>query len=634
MKSAATDATTFPVATSCTSHGGTRFRKHGSVVLGKDRHSDHHATRSGDGTWSVGRQLDFAVTCTRAPVDRSEPESEFETEPASVSGDGVASEPQQVTFKLIFAYQAVEEAATRLSELVCANDLTVKGGGAERIELISKSEGVSNNAPRGSFLFTQHGLQLRGQLFVGDNSTLGQDVGQQCAEVCIDCVGAPCYAMQLKEGFDKLEGVHSILFKLGRRLFTCFSPERVSQHISALPEGVPLAVDALRGTFHEDIQKTFQNDNELKFKMEVLLALSDTKYLQEVLDQHISDAGLQHACQRSSCGFSRWDMPHDKILPQLALYDQLLARKLHCARGLAVATLVEGAAAADNVICFSDNGASALPQPELPLCPKRVNLWWDTRFSVSYDRTCARHSLHVNYHPAKSPWACARRLATFARSMQTALRDKAPEKGSLPSATSGDSASETLGNTKAETKAKTKPDDCNVAAYVLQQFLHATDSSVEQRALLELLLAPCIVKPADRRAYTYVWQLHWQIVWLQTHAPKDVPTSDTEKEDIALRYRLFCSTLQRHVAMPLYYVHDVFSVLMQDVLLRKAVGQAVYDYTILFNHTRHSVTAYAHFLMSTKWPNCSCMSLPCSQTQKVSSFASQLRCRKHRTVLE
>ena len=88
MKSAATDATTFPVATSCTSRGGTRFRKHGSGVLGKDRHSDHHATRSGDGTWSVGRQLDFAVTCTRAPVDRSEPESEFETEPASVSGDG------------------------------------------------------------------------------------------------------------------------------------------------------------------------------------------------------------------------------------------------------------------------------------------------------------------------------------------------------------------------------------------------------------------------------------------------------------------------------------------------------------------------------------------------------------------
>jgi len=83
--------------------------------------------------------------------------------------------------------------------------------------------------------------------------------------------------------------------------------------------------------------------------------------------------------------------------------------------------------------------------------------------------------------------------------------------------------------------------------------------------------------PACCSRAPYVWQLHWQIVWLQTHAPKDVQTSDADKEDIALRYRLFCSTLQRHVAMPLNYVHDVFSVLIQDVLLRKAVGQAVYD---------------------------------------------------------
>lgn len=356
----------------------------------------------------------------------------------------------------------------------------------------------------------------------------------------------------------KLSGAHAIAYKLGRRVRCMLSPDIVAAHIVKTTGGNQIAEDALRVDIHCAI-KNYIRDAKLESEFTDIFSTNAmaVESTETALHDHLAKSGIASELAQVTMNVARWDTSHDSILPQLALYDQLLPRKLHTVRGLAVATLAAAASAPNTTIQFSDTGGVPATRGKEPLPRTRVAMWWDMRFSVTYDRQCRYHSLHVNYHPANTAWDnCARRIATFLRK---------PVEGGDRGAT-----------VTPFDDPRCKESEERLAKFIVDNYLDgSSDASMdlEQRALLELLVAPLYVSADARRAFGVQWVNRWQLAWLRTHAPLDfVDNSDTgivpKNAKLALRYKIFSAVLQRHIMPPLYYIHDVFSLLFLDVLLR------------------------------------------------------------------
>ena len=474
--------------------------------------------------------------------------------------------------KFVFSHSDVDSAAQSLADAVTAQHY----GSATSTSYTPGKNSTSTPPDKADHdnPFEQNSFVINGDYavaIVGFNATQLHMTMHLISEpdpfaiLIVDFLGALSHSVYHQGCAKKnLFGAHAIAYKLGRRVRSALSPNLVAAHIVKTMGGNQIAEDALRVDVHCAI-KNYIRDEKLESEFAHIFSTDamTVESTEAALQDHLAKSGIASELAQVTMNVARWDTSHDSILPQLALYDQLLPRKLHTVRGLAVATLAAAASAPNTTIEFSDTGGVPIARGKEVLPKTRVGMWWDMRFSVTYDRQCRYHSLHVNFHPANSAWdVCARRIATFLRK---------PIEG-------GERGREAT----ALDDPKCKESGERLAKFIVDNYLDGsseTSMDLEQRALLELLVVPLYVSADTRRTFGVQWVNRWQLAWLQTHAPLDlVKNTGTnlvhENARLALRYKMFSAVLQRHITPPLYYIHDVFSLLFLDVLLRANKSRA------------------------------------------------------------
>ena len=384
----------------------------------------------------------------------------------------------------------------------------------------------------------------------------------------VDFAGALAFCTVTSPAISHLRGLHPIAFKFARAIAALVTPHFVARRLQAAGFGAMLAA-ATRGNLQATLCSAlaagaageaggedagaedaaggpFSEAALLRDPGEAAVLAREAEVLGDALAQgSAEDRKLVWGCET-------WPLPHDGLLPEVALYDRLLARKLHAARGVAAALSLDatGAGADGTHVLFTEDGARAAARAAeaVPGPAQRIAMWWDPRMSVSMKRNCPHHSMDVLWTPrAAERGAPAAHVATFARGV--------PDSTTLLAVHAQDAGVQQL------------------CAWLRSTY---RTGSVHERAVVELLVAGSVLPPSKHRTFANAWRRRWKLVALQALVTQDAwaklpyNVSGAEPAPRTQNVRAYCNLtamLARHVKPPLFYVPDVFTLLVQDLWL-------------------------------------------------------------------
>ena len=394
----------------------------------------------------------------------------------------------------------------------------------------------------------------------------------------VDFAGALAFCTMTSPAISRLRGLHSIAFKFARAIAALITPQFVARRLQAAGCGAMLAAatrsnlqatlcSALAAAAAADAAADAAAGGDAVSGNAAGGPFSEAALLRdpgeaavlareaEVLGDALAQSGGEDRLLVWGC--ETWPLPHDGLLPEVALYDRLLARKLHAARGVAAALSLDaaGAGAGGTHVLFTEEGARAAARaPEaVPGPAQRIAMWWDPRMSVSMRRNCPHHSMDVLWTPRTAErGAPAAHVATFARGV--------PGGTTLLAVHAQDAGMQEL------------------CAWLRTTY---RTGSVHERAVVELLVAGSVLPPSKHRTFANAWRRRWKLVALQAlvtqEAWANLPynVSGAEPASRVQNVRVYCqlaAMLARHVKPPLFYVPDVFTLLVQDLWLFDGAG--------------------------------------------------------------
>lgn len=384
-----------------------------------------------------------------------------------------------------------------------------------------------------------------------------------------DFAGAVAFFTVIDPAVGQLRGMHSIAFKFARSVAAGLTPALMAQRLESAGYGQLLSLslqsnlrEALAANGASVLEGLSRSSHEVPTRTAGGEVSTDSVLEEDVLSVLMHDPGEDAVLAlekevlgrtlHSDCvsdrqlvwGCEAWPLPRDGVLPEIALYDRLLSRKLHAARGVATALNQVGAqpeppAAGDTAntrthVLITENGARAARRSARHApSSQRVAMWWEPRMYVAMVRNCLHHTMDVLWSHDATKRSGVQHVASFAR-------------GTPPTVTDDGVAD------RASNEA--------LVAWICKRLGHG---SLHQQALLELLVAGNVLRPMYHRMFANTWRRRWRVESLRMLKKRKNMSREARTE----AYCLLSAKLARHVKPPLFYVPDVFTLLVQDLWL-------------------------------------------------------------------
>jgi hypothetical protein len=396
------------------------------------------------------------------------------------------------------------------------------------------------------------------------------DMSVVLSSTSVDFVGAVAFCTVTNAAVRQLRGMHSIAFKFARSVAATLTPALMATCLEDAGYG-PLLSASLRSNLHDALvangdsvldklsSTAFENlvpatisetsgNTVLQKKMLSILMRDPGEDAVLAAEKEVLGRTMHFDCvsdRQLVWGCEAWQLPRDGTLPEIALYDRLLSRKLHAARGVAAALTrvraqteppdASNRGEAPTHVLITENGARAARRSEQHALrsSRRVAMWWEPRMSVAMVRNCVHHTMDVLWSGNAAKRTSVQHVASFAR-------------GTPPNVTDHGVA-----------------DRASNEALVDWICKRLGKGSLHQQAVLELLVAGNVLLPVYHRMFANTWRRRWRLASLRALQAR----TDLSREARIEAYCLLCARLARHVKPPLFYVPDIFTLLVQDLWL-------------------------------------------------------------------